>query len=76
MLLEPLDRLKKADARLNLTQGALEGVRMQQLSLRFSQLLLLFFFFPASVERRNRAPFSFFVDGCVYASYDMIGGGR
>lgn len=44
MLLEPLDRLKKADARLNLTQGALEGVRMQQLSLRFSQLLLLFSF--------------------------------
>ncbi|KAG1366322.1 hypothetical protein COCNU_13G001120 [Cocos nucifera] len=26
MLLEPLDRMKKADARLNLTQGVLEGV--------------------------------------------------
>ncbi|KAJ8631135.1 hypothetical protein MRB53_024458 [Persea americana] len=26
MLLDPLDRLKKADARLNLTQGVLEGV--------------------------------------------------
>eukprot|EP00268_Persea_americana_P004702 TRINITY_DN11521_c0_g1_i10.p1 TRINITY_DN11521_c0_g1~~TRINITY_DN11521_c0_g1_i10.p1 ORF type:complete len:153 (-),score=25.64 TRINITY_DN11521_c0_g1_i10:312-770(-) len=26
MLLDPLDRLKKADARLNLTQGVLEGM--------------------------------------------------
>lgn len=28
MLLEPLKRLKEADARLNMTQGVLEGVGM------------------------------------------------
>lgn len=28
MLLEPLNRLKQADARLNMTQGVLEGVAM------------------------------------------------
>lgn len=28
MLLEPLRRLKEADARLNMTQGVLEGVGM------------------------------------------------
>ncbi|RZR98774.1 hypothetical protein BHM03_00028200 [Ensete ventricosum] len=31
MLLEPLDRMKKVDSRLNLTQGVLEGVGMQLL---------------------------------------------
>ncbi|XP_008787920.2 uncharacterized protein At1g26090, chloroplastic [Phoenix dactylifera] len=33
MLLEPLDRMKKADARLNLTQGVLEGVVGEELGV-------------------------------------------
>lgn len=33
MLLEPLKQLKQADARLNMTQGVLEGVGMSYVTL-------------------------------------------
>ncbi|KAL7213519.1 hypothetical protein ACSBR2_016113 [Camellia fascicularis] len=33
MLLEPLNRLKQADARLNMTQGVLEGVVGEELGV-------------------------------------------
>ncbi|KAJ3692430.1 hypothetical protein LUZ60_012780 [Juncus effusus] len=46
MLLEPLDRLKKVDARLNLTQGILEGIVGEELGVlpgmdSFSPILFL-----------------------------------
>lgn len=39
MLLEPLKQLKQADARLNMTQGVLEGVGMSTTHLLLSALV-------------------------------------
>lgn len=38
MILEPLNRLKKADARINMTQGVLEEVGMLYLVFNFYEV--------------------------------------
>ncbi|KAM7459829.1 hypothetical protein LguiA_036188 [Lonicera macranthoides] len=62
MLLEPLNRLKQADARLNMTQGVLEGVVGEELGVLpgmdsiFSALALerLVGFFGNAAQRKNQ----------------------